>query len=268
MAGPAGARPLEHGWLPDTPVGDTVLRRFLHNQGELNAAIATAAGGRADASEHVLVSDTGGPVPYFNQAVLRRPLDGPDDPALDEVDRFFGGAGGRPRTILSLWPTPDLTGRGWTLVGHPAFVVRGAHPHDPVSPEGVEVRAATDATTLAAVERVAIEGYPIDEAAGLPAGSVFPEALLGTGLLFRLGLVDGAPAAAGGRYVAHGVVNLCFGATLPTARRRGVWRALVWARVDDAPDLPAVAYTSDDSRPGFERMGFLPVTRFTLWARS
>jgi hypothetical protein len=28
-----------------------------------------------------------------------------------------------------------------------------------------------------------------------------------------------------------------------------------------------VAYTSDFSRPGFLRMGFLPVTRFTLWLR-
>jgi hypothetical protein len=46
-----------------------------------------------------------------------------------------------------------------------------------------------------------------------------------------------------------------------------VWEALVWARVGSAPDLPAVAYTSDDSRPGFRRMGFLVVSRFTLWAR-
>ena len=38
--------------------------------------------------------------------------------------------------------------------------------------------------------------------------------------------------------------------------------------VHDAPDLPAVAFTSDDSRPGFERMGFLAVSRFTLWQRT
>jgi hypothetical protein len=47
-----------------------------------------------------------------------------------------------------------------------------------------------------------------------------------------------------------------------------VWEALVWARVADAPELPAIAYTSDYSRPGFVRMGFLPITRFTLWYRS
>jgi hypothetical protein len=47
-----------------------------------------------------------------------------------------------------------------------------------------------------------------------------------------------------------------------------VWEALVWDRIDEAADLPAVAYTSDFSRPGFQRMGFVPVIRLTLWARS
>jgi hypothetical protein len=41
----------------------------------------------------------------------------------------------------------------------------------------------------------------------------------------------------------------------------------VWARIASAPDLPAVAFTSDLSRPGFVRMGFLPVTRLALWHR-
>jgi hypothetical protein len=45
-----------------------------------------------------------------------------------------------------------------------------------------------------------------------------------------------------------------------------VWHALVAARCAATPDLPAVAFTSDYSRPGFVRTGFLPVTRFTLWA--
>ena len=47
--------------------------------------------------------------------------------------------------------------------------------------------------------------------------------------------------------------------------RQGVWHALAVARCASTPDLPAVAFTSDYSRPGFLRMGFLPITRFTLW---
>jgi len=37
--------------------------------------------------------------------------------------------------------------------------------------------------------------------------------------------------------------------------------------VNEAPDQPAVAFTSDDSRPGFVKMGFLPAFRFTLLVR-
>ena len=105
------------------------------------------------------------------------------------------------------------------------------------------------------------------EAVGLPPGSIFPPSLVDSGMTVRLGLVDGEPVAIGNSHIGQDVVNLCLGTTLPAARRRGVWEALVWARVADAPQLPAVAYTSDYSRPGFLRMGFLPISRFTLWVR-
>jgi hypothetical protein len=41
----------------------------------------------------------------------------------------------------------------------------------------------------------------------------------------------------------------------------------VWARVAQNADQPVVAFTSDDSRPGFVKLGFLPMTRFTLFVR-
>jgi hypothetical protein len=118
---------------------------------------------------------------------------------------------------------------------------------------------------VAEYERVLCEGYPIPEAAGLPAGSLFPGSVLAEGVTLRVGELDGAVVAGGAGYVGQGVVNLCGAASLPAARRRGVWGALVWARVDDAPNLPAVAYTSDFSRPGFLHLGFLPIVRCTLW---
>lgn len=260
-----GVRPLETGWLPDTPVEDTVLRRFLFNQADVNEEQALAFGGRAERHVDVAMADAGIPIPYFNQSVLLRPLTGLDDGVLDRVEAF--GGDGHTRTLLSLWPTPDLSGRGWSLMGHPAFVVRSPHPVDHRPAAGVALRDVTTVEDLRVAERIAVDGYPLDEAKDAPRGSVLPEALLGTGVRYRLGLLDGEPVAAAARYVARGVVNLCFAATLPAARRRGVWEALVWARVADGEGLPAIAYTSDFSRPGFARMGFVPVTRATLWAR-
>jgi hypothetical protein len=261
-------RRLETGWLADTPVGDTVLRRFLFNQSEANERIATASGGRHDRTDAVTMADANGPVPYFNQAILLRPLFSTAEPVLDDLDAFYARAKGRARTLLSLWPTPDLSPRGWSLVGHPAFMVRGAFPASFEAADGVTVRTATTAEDLHVVEHIAIEGYPLDEARDLPPGSLFPAGLLGSDVSLRIGSLEGEPVAAGACHVGQGVVNLCFAATLPQARRRGVWEALVWARVGDGPTLPAVAYTSDYSRPGFERMGFVPTIRFTLWAAA
>jgi hypothetical protein len=258
-------RPLETGWLADTPIGDTVLRRFLFNQSDVNERIAVAAGGRGDRTDDVTMADAGGPVPYFNQAILTRPLASASDPTLDVVESFYGSAAGRPRTLLSQWPTPDLSARGWSLVGHPAFVVRGPFPVSFTPAPGVQVRVATTVSDLHEVERIAVEGYPMDEARGLPPGQVFPERLLGSDVSLRLGSFEDEAVAAAACHVGHGVVNLCFAATLPAARRRGVWEALVWSRVNEDPTLPAVAYTSDYSRPGFARMGFVPIIRFTLW---
>jgi hypothetical protein len=260
-------RPLEDGWLPDTPVDDTLLRQFVFNQADVNEITALAGGGRVDRTDDVFLADTTTPVPYLNQAVLARPLRDGDDPVLDVVDRFFAGAV-HPVTLLSIWPTPDLRGRGWSLVGHPAMVARGPGTVTHRVPEGVEVRVASTAQDLAVAERVTIEGYPMPEASGVPPGRLFPPALAERGVTVRIGLLDGEPVAIGNVHVGHGLVNLCLGATMPAARRRGVWQSLVWARVAEDPHSPAVAYTSDDSRPGFIRMGFVPVTRFTLWARG
>jgi hypothetical protein len=207
-------------------------------------------------------------VPYFNQSILLRPLASVSDPVLDSVEAFYASARGRVRTLLSLWPTPDLSARGWSLVGHPAFMVRGAFPSSFEPASDVSVQTAETPEDLHIVEHIAVEGYPLDEARGLPPGQLFPDGLLGGDVTLRIGRLAGEPVAAGACHVGRGVVNLCFAATLPQARRRGVWEALVWARVADGPSLPAVAYTSDYSRPGFERMGFVPTIRFTLWAAA
>jgi hypothetical protein len=175
-----------------------------------------AAGGRSDRGPELSLADSGGPIAFFNQAIPLRPLTGLDDPLLDSAERFYVGAA-NAATLLSLWPTPDLSARGWALGGHPAFVARPPGPHAAPHPD-VDVR-----------------------------------------------LVQTAAASS---HTAHGIVDLCFAATLPEARRHGAWSTLLWARVDDHPDLPAVAFTSDFSRPGFERLGFLVLTRFTLWWRS
>ena len=144
------------------------------------------------------MADANGPVPYFNQAILLQPLVSADDPTLDHLAAFYGGASGRMRTLLSLWPTPDLASRGWSLVGHPAFMVRGAFPASFEPGEGVAVHTAATSDDLHEAERIAVEGYPLDEARGLPPGRLFPDALLDTDVRFRIGRLDGEGGRRGG----------------------------------------------------------------------
>jgi hypothetical protein len=258
------ARPLETGWLPDTPIGDSLLRRFVTNQADLQDHLAGAVGGRSDRTPDVALSDSGLAAAYLNQAVMLRPISDAYDAVLDHVASFYAGSAG---LLLSPWPTPDLAGRGWQLVGHPMFVARGpvGEPAD-ARPSEVNVRRAESAGDLALVERILIEGYPMPELDGLPANRAMGPALLGSAVRHWIGYLDNTPIAAAASHAAHGVVNLCLAATLPAGRRRGVWRELVAARCAGTPDLPAVAFTSDYSRPGFLGMGFLPITRCTLWA--
>lgn len=259
---------LETGWGLATSDDDNLFLRFVRNQGDLNTEIALASGGRAAGAEGVVLSDSGGAVAYLNQATVQRPLLGLDDPVLDQVDDFWAGEGGRPNLLLSVWPTPDLAPRGWSLVGHPAFVARPPGPHGRAARPGVAIERVVDAAALLELERVVVEGYPVPEASGLPPGSVLQPPLLDTSLRYWLGRLGGKAVAAASSHVGRGVVNLCLAATMPEARRQGVWGALVWARVDEAPHLPAVAFTSDHSRPGFEHLGFLVISRCTLWARA
>lgn len=257
-------RPLETGWLPDTPVDDSLLRRFLHNQADFNDLVAVTRGGRTARTADVAMSEAGMVSAFVNMAVLLRPLSGPDDGVLDTIASFYGARCGH--VILSAWPTPDLVWRGWELVGHPMFVARSPHPVEPTPlPAGVEVATVDDRRSLARYEQVLIDGYPMEPAAdGLPT---LADGLIGSTATLRIASVDGTPASVAASHVAHGVVNLCSAATVPAARRRGAWRALVQARLADGAGLPAAAFTSDFSRPGFVAMGFLPVTRFTLWLR-
>jgi hypothetical protein len=261
------AQPLATGWGVHEPIDDSVLRRFVFNQAEVQRAMASGPAARHEADDDVALADSGGPVVYANVAVLLRPVTRADDPVVNRVLDFYADATDRAALVLSVWPVPDLAERGLHVAGHPMFVVRAPGPVAAPPRAGVEVVDVTTLDQLRVAERVAVDGYPIDAAKGAPPGTVFPDAVLHTGLRVRLGLVDGEPVSAASVHAAHGVVNLCFAATVPAGRRRGVWSALVWSRVGVAADQPAVAFTSDDSRPGFVRMGFLPLSRFTLLVR-
>jgi hypothetical protein len=262
---------LTDGWEPEAPVSDTLLRRFVFNLAAFNEVPAEAAGGRVRRDDHLALADLGRPAALHNAATLLRPL--PFDRAgavLDEVEGFFDGHGSGEVYLWSAWPTPDLRGRGWVLEGHPPLLLRppGSGPAPPAPPPGLRVERVGGAEALRDWERVAVDGFPYRE-----LQPYRPEALLGERVLaderLRLwvGYEGDQAVCIGTLFVAFGVASFSLGVTLPTARRRGYWAAMAGVRLLDAPDLPAVGVFSDMSRPGAEALGFLPITRCTLWHR-
>lgn len=160
------------------------------------------------------------------------------------------------RRLLDLGLTPiedDPVATGMVLRGEPAWE----------APPGVVARRVESEEELGIAHGIQNEAF------GAPA-ELDPErieqrfAREGVDGSTFVAWVDGLPAAAGyAAYTDFGLI-LFGGATLPAARGRGAYRALVAARAAEAADrgAPAVVTQAGQmSRPILERLGFEPVAR-------
>jgi hypothetical protein len=261
-------RRLETGWLPDTPLEDTLLRRFVLTYAASWESVGRVAGGVVHHDDRCSIVDLGRPAGLFNSATLLQPLRGELlDETLQTIEHAFDAGGQGSAMLWSPWPTPDLRSRGWELEGHPPLLVRPpgpvtGQPHHPGSTE------VTNGDELARWNMVVIDGFPLDEVDRatdlLPAGILEDDRWR-----FVLAHEDDVAVAAGSQFVANDLNLLVLAATRPQARGRGHYSALATDRIAHRGDLPAAAIVSDDSRPVLvRRFGFVAMTRFTLWTRS
>ncbi|MCV2490914.1 hypothetical protein OF117_16285 [Geodermatophilus sp. YIM 151500] len=266
---------LTTGWEPGLADADSLCLAWLRHWADQLDLFATAAGGTVVRDERFVLADHRRPAGFFSAAVLMQP---PADPAgwhdlLSDLGVATSGARGAVH-LWSLWPTPDLRSRGWELDGHPPLLVRP--PRQPTADAGAagapgpEPVPVDDAASLAEWERVLVDGYPMRDLQPFRAGALLGPALLDDPRI-RFLLTrdrDGVPVAASAQFVAHGLAGFATGVTLPSARRAGHWWRHARARLAAEPDLWHVGAFSDDSRPGAERLGFVPVLRHTLWHRE
>jgi hypothetical protein len=253
---------LTHGWEPDAPADDCLLRRFVLSSAEVSAWIAERVGGRAQRWDDVAAADAGSPLLFDNLAVLLAPPQYID--CADAVARVIDAyPPQRHFVLLSAWPTPDLNGQGLQLMGHPPFMTRAAGGAPTPAPEGLRVVEVTDAAALADATEVLAEGFGIPTS-GSAVGK--PE-VLGGPLRIWVGYEGPRAVATAAARVSHGVIDVEAVATVPDCRGRGYGEALTWAATLADPALPAVLYASDSGRPVYERMGYLTQFRFTLWHR-
>jgi GNAT superfamily N-acetyltransferase len=265
--------PLETGWWPTTPADDTYLRRFLLNWSGMAAAAAHSLGGQSRELTSAQMADSGRPVVFFNCATLTQPLSAETAPAvLDEIAAFFAFAdpSGQGEVLLvSAWPTGDLRPYGWGLMGHPPLHLLPASAVSCSAPADLRIEEVRDLAALHAWERVAIDGYPIETLAGSPPGSLFSEPWLEEPRSRSwVGWVGDRPVSASSSWTEYGINDVTLVATVPDARGRGYGEALTWCAALADPSLPAMLISSDPGRSVYERMGFLPLQRITLWYRT
>lgn len=257
------------GWEPDASPGDTLLMAYVANWADCLAHNASTFGGEILRRDHALFTNVGRPSAFGNSLLLRQPLTPALAPLLmAEADTFFADGTGDVY-LFSPWPTPDLSHRGWSLIGHPPLHFRppgipGSRP----LPEGLTIDKVTSDDALDQWESVVINGFPFEDLDCTDPGCLIDDVHLNDPRLHLwLGCLDAEPVAASAAFVNHGLVNVTMVATLPAARRRGIGEALTWAATLADPALPAMLLSSDDGRPIYDRMGFYPLLRWTLWYR-
>jgi GNAT superfamily N-acetyltransferase len=264
---------LRAGWEADTPVSDSLLRRFLVNWTDSIEAQGKPFDARMLRRDDLAAVDAGRPSVGGNVATLLAPLFAEDvDEVMAALDGFYDFASGAKSGavyLFSPWPSPDLRPYGWSLVDFQPLMLRPAGGNVPPSPPGLRIEEVRDEEGLRAFETAIVEGFPISELAGQGPGAAFKaEMLADERQRLWVGWEGERPVSAVSAFVAAGVNNVTLVATLPEARGRGYGAALTWRATLADPALPAMLIATDDGRPVYERLGYLPLFRFTLWARN
>ena len=253
------------GWEPDAPIEDSFLRRYVFSHTAWFEAIAGAAGGRTVRHATWSGADVGRAAGFFNSATLLQPLSATNvEVTLDEIGEWFGR---RAVFLWSAWPTPDLSSRGWQLVGHPPLLLRPPTGRLPDAHPSLRAERVVDASGLRDWEHVIAYGFPLEHLQGRSATLVGERLFEDPRVGIWVGYEDDRPVTTGSLFTHVGVAQFALAATLPQARRRGYWFTLVRVRLQAAGDTPTAALFSDLSRPGAESLGFMPILRFTCWHR-
>ena len=131
----------------------------------------------------------------------------------------------------------------------------------------VGVHLVADQHALAEFERTLVEGYPDPTLQPYRFGDVYDGRVLGGATRFYAADADGGTVATASGHVAAGVNLVEMVATRAEWRGRGFGAAVTWAAATTDASLPAVLIASDLGRPVYERLGFVAVSRWTLWLR-
>lgn len=227
-------------------------------------------------ADDVVLSHNPDPLPWAGSAVRVRFTPETVDRRIDEVRAWFA-AQGRVKFAWCVGPsaTPDdfvgrLLARGAVLDPDEPYSTAMILDHEPPpAPGDIEVRPIGSLEDYASMKEIMFDAYDMSEEQRTATRALLAEAWAETQLdgrrVLYLASVDGDPVSYGQLIrLEEGSLLLGGGATVPRARGRGAYRALVRARWDEAVRLGApvlITEASDLSRPILERLGFRGTAR-------
>jgi hypothetical protein len=260
------AEHLPDAWDAGLPADDNLIKQYVLGYAELMEAMATALGWPAVRTDRFVAVDATTPFPFQNCVVPLRPF-GTDevDDVIGEAEAFFRARDGGPFLLFGGFPIPDLAERGWGLMGHPPLMLRPAGGEAPPLPEGLEVSRVRSVEELEEFTTTLVEAFPVPDLAGLPLGGYGPPLIDVDGWNMWVGRIEGRAVATAGAWVHGGLVDVEWISARPETRGRGIGAAVTWAATMADPSRPAMLIASDLGQPVYERMGYLRLTRFTLW---
>jgi hypothetical protein len=216
---------------------------------------------------------------WFGVATRVRAADGDAADALIRESRAWFAERGRDRFtwMLGEHTTPRDMGDRLTAAGaleEPSLTALVLRHAPPPGPRDIEVRVVEDEAAFLTGERIAIEafGFEGDDASDVAADArtAWAHWRRQPGRVNLLAFLDGQPIAeASMSATVHGPIVLSGGSTLPAARGRGAYRALVRWRWEEAvrrgtPTL--IVQASPSARPILEGLGFRATGQVRLFA--
>jgi GNAT superfamily N-acetyltransferase len=243
--------------------------------------VVTAPGEVRETRPEVILTHGPTPMPEFGSAFRVRFGPSTDGP-VTTVREWFA-ARGREQFVWFVGPstTPtDLEHRLLNLGAEPNpggsdYMAMVLDHEPPPSPADIELRRVKSFAHYAAMWEIRFEGFGMPDEERDAIRATLPERWAATAddpsRWGYLAVVEGVPVAEGSvRRTVHGPLWLAGGVTLPSSRGRGIYRALVRARWDDAVRLGAgalvVIANVETSYPILDRLGFGAVGRVRLLA--
>jgi GNAT superfamily N-acetyltransferase len=193
---------------------------------------------------------------------------------LAEITRHATRPSKGPVMVEDSFGSVDLTAQGLVkrqlavMIRHPAELPpldRPSPTHLPWPPASTAEIERPD--QLPVVERIGVDGFPLEPFQPYEQGTAFPPVLFGRDdLRFFLAESEGVPVGITITVEAGGVAGIYWVTTLPEHRSRGIARAMMHAVLDHYGDRPATLTAATAARPLYESLGFQTLTMATWWA--